>query len=503
MKELKLLLLLQLVFIFSSCTDKAFEVVNELEEYKTDIYVEKPRLVFSSKNDLKTKIEKLKEGYELRDLDVTVLNHGGVLTRNVADFQSLYEAQKELTLSRLTPLQLDSIYNDEDELEFCLSDSIIADMEFAQMLNESREIQVADTVYKYLGSGVAFTHENYVAELSDIDDDIAYTAALGRNPETTLHITPNVDLFIYPYSDIAVSDKEEVDSSSNNSSNTSTSSADSTDGLVLSDGIVIPKSNVRDVDYNSKGDGSWFNRTWNGIWGKKVLAINNFSNKRRLRLSLNDQNYIIYAKIATEVKMQKKVCGIWWNKKAEEIRLGWSAVELKQTFKKPITPLFPKNPYTNKKEYPHYIQYKFQFFNKDAYLLKIPFTDEYIKGKDLNKLLNAGIKAALSAGPNALRSFINSKPKELVGGYSIEPNDYVLYTAVGQNEIVKYNAKTCEEKFYADWFPGEYVLGFTSNNGKISYNISIDKGDNIELSRATVYAAVKYDGKWLAARITK
>lgn len=418
----------------------------------------------------------------------------------------MYEAQKELTLSRLTPLQLDSIYNDEDELEFCLSDSIIADMEFAQMLNESREIQVGDTVYKYFGSGVAFTHESCAAELSDIDNDIVYTAALGNNPETNLLITPNVEFFVYPYSDISETDKEETDSSSNtnNSSDTgSTTSVDSTDGLVLSDGTVIPKSNIRDVDYNGKGDGSWLHRAWNGVWGKKVLAINKFSKNRRLRLSLNDQNYIVYAKIATEVKMQKRVCGIWWNKTAEEIRLGWSAVELKQTFKKPITPQFPENPYTNKKEYPHYIQYKFQFFNKDAYLLKIPFTDEYIKGKDLNKLLNAGIKSALSAAPNALRSFINSKPKELVGGYSIDPNDYVLYTAVGQNEIVKYKAKTCEEKFYAEWFPGEYILGFTSNSGKISYNISIDKGDNIELSRATVYAAVKYDGKWLAARITK
>lgn len=80
MKLFKKLQLLLLILILGSCTDKAIEVVNEPDVCQTDIYVERPRLVFSSKNDLKNKIEQLKEGYELRDLNVTVLNHGGVLT---------------------------------------------------------------------------------------------------------------------------------------------------------------------------------------------------------------------------------------------------------------------------------------------------------------------------------------------------------------------------------------------------------------------------------------
>ena len=137
------------------------------------------------------------------------------------------------------------------------------------------------------------------------------------------------------------------------------------------------------------------------------------------------------------------------------------------------------------------------------YLLKIPFADSYLTGKSLNNALNAGIKSALSASTNAVRNFINSKPKELVGGYCINPNDCILYTAVGQNEIVKSDRGKHKYEFYSECILKEILFGFSYNDSLKFLGVSIKTDKEVELSRATVYAAVKYKGEWLAARITK
>lgn len=92
------------------------------------------------------------------------------------------------------------------------------------------------------------------------------------------------------------------------------------EGISLKNGVYIPASSIRDVNYYGRGDGNWFHRTWNGIWGRNVVAINKFSKRRKLTMNFYDQNYIIYANIGTNLRMQKKVCGIWWNIKAQEIR---------------------------------------------------------------------------------------------------------------------------------------------------------------------------------------
>ena len=76
-------------------------------------------------------------------------------------------------MAKLTQAQTDSINTDEDSLEFCMSDSIIADDDFAQLLNATREIEVDDTVYKYYGNGVAFSEHSNAKQLNDIDAEVS------------------------------------------------------------------------------------------------------------------------------------------------------------------------------------------------------------------------------------------------------------------------------------------------------------------------------------------
>ena len=80
------------------------------------------RIVFNSRDDLKNAIEQINEeetNYSrASELDLQFSN-------NEELFVSLVEANRRKVFESLTPEQLDSILNDEDELEFNPSDSII------------------------------------------------------------------------------------------------------------------------------------------------------------------------------------------------------------------------------------------------------------------------------------------------------------------------------------------------------------------------------------------
>lgn len=452
-------------------------------------------LVFSSKSELTETISKMKEG----NMFVATRTSNDVTDQAVEEssesiqFVSLLEANKREVMSSLSPEQLDSINNDEDDLEFCLSDSIIADYEFAQLLNASREIQVNDTVYKYYGNGVAFTEQSNADELAEIDSVVSSIPVTDETLGTSITINENITFVPYSYEEIEDSDKI-----------VSTRSTSNREPLTLKNGVTIPSDDIRDIDYDGKGDGGWFHRTWNGLWGKNVLAINNFNGHKRLRLGFYDQNYIVYANIGTTMKMQKKVCGLWWNCKADEIRIGWSALELKYTFPSPVIKYFNPNVEPSKAvntDYPSWLKHNFPFRNESSVLFYIPYTSYNIKVKDVNSLLKSGLKSILNSGTKKLKEYINSTPEGQRGLYAVDSS--VLYVISGADEFEATKARTLTQKAYAKWFPGTYEVSFSYNGGFKLASVTMDGGTKTQLSSGTVYGAVKYKGKWLAARITK
>lgn len=128
-----------------------------------------PRLVFSSRDELKDVLSQLNEGVSLTNLNTRAITAEQLPVVSEQKFQSLLEVNKQRCFAKLSAAQLDSIRNDEEELEYCPEDSIIADMQFAQLVNEAREIQVGETVYKYLDNGVAYTPAVNVKELNGFE----------------------------------------------------------------------------------------------------------------------------------------------------------------------------------------------------------------------------------------------------------------------------------------------------------------------------------------------
>lgn len=485
----------------TSCTDSDFtelETVNENQQ-ETKPAFSNEMLAFANSSSLNEAIDLINSGFDRNVATRVALNGYGS-----SNFKSLLESNKEKFYATLTPEQIQEIENDEDELEYCLSDSIIADYAFAQLLNESREIQVADTVYRYFANGVAFAPVEFKSDLKLIDEEVAAIRIEQFESPTTLQLTTRVKFMPMYYKQITFNDIL-VDGGGGVTSSTTNGNSNTGEGLTLKNGVFIPKYNIRDVNYNSSGDGGWFHKLWNGIWGKNILAIKKFNGHRRMRLGFYDQNYIIYSNIGMEVKMQKKRCGIWWNCKTSEIRIGWSAVELRYKMQKPVKTYFTSDEMIGKQnqgnEFPVIMRCDFPFKNGQDILFNIPLINYDVKIKDVNKLLQSGLEIAMDRGSYILRQMMNKTNQNQKGIYSVD--DKWILSIIGADEDVKTNAKTFEKKFYSKWGSFTVDFGYAIGGGISFKGIDMKKADEANLGRAVVYAAVKYGGEWKACRITK
>lgn len=340
----KLLFLLFIVLLFSCSDDFKSEKNSNVEKVEKEPGMQ--RVVASSTEEIQNLISQLQNGNE----SLTRAQIDNKLSNNEDLFVSLVEANRKQVMESLTQEQRDSIANDDEELEFCPSDSVIADVYFAQLLNAEREIQVGSVVYKYMENGVAYTDVEHASDLKSVEDITNTIDVTEDNEGVAIPITKTVTFKPMEY-EIKTYDGDDEDnlgrssgSSSTNSGSTNSSTvpitilSSSENEIKLSNGVRIGASDIRNVNYNSKGDGSFFHRMWNGIWGRNIVAKKKFSNRRQMVLNFYDQNYIIYANIGTKLKMQKKVCGIWWNIKCPEMIHGWETITMRYHIPQPISP---------------------------------------------------------------------------------------------------------------------------------------------------------------------
>lgn len=192
-------------FILCSCQDRNFESeVSSVPSSQQNVQDSSAFLVFSSKDELAETISNMKSGKNFsftKAAKATANKLANFSSENIK-FVSLLEANKSKIMKKLSPLQIDSINKDEDDLEFCMSDSIIADYEFAQLLNASREIQVNDTVYKYYENGVAFTGHLNAAQLKDIDSEVSKFPVSYKTIGQTYSLKGNVKFIPFAYAEI-------------------------------------------------------------------------------------------------------------------------------------------------------------------------------------------------------------------------------------------------------------------------------------------------------------
>lgn len=498
MKKIALLALPAILLL--SCSDDSIVELNKTSNENPQAVMEgMQRIKVASRAEINYLIEKL-ENSENNPLTRSGALPDVQMSDNEELFVSLVEANRRKVMESLTPAQLDSIRNDEDELEFCPNDSVIACIRFAQLLNAAREIQVSDTVYKYTSKGVAYTKEEFASELNLVDENTKDLVLTEDNVGQPMRISQNVTFIPVDYASTNIKPVTDINGGFTGWTTDETIPNIINGDIILSNGYSIPNKDIRDVNYADDGDGSWLHNVITDIPGKNIVAVNKFSNRKRLYLNFYDQNYIIYSNIGTELKMQKRVCGIWWNIKADELVLGWQTIINKHTMPDPVLDMIPATSHNKKGEYPGGIKYPFPFENEDKLLLHIPFLDYNFTTKDLNKAFNAGLKLAVSKATTYFKNEAD-KNKENLGLYSAKGREF--YAMVGPGSISNKGKKTIEKRFFSKWFPCSYEFQFAYDGHLRFTKAKINKDDHIELYRGIVYGAIKYNGRWLAARITK
>lgn len=485
------------VTAFFSCTeeDLAQERSEKVEIQDPAVTMEVPNLLkFESREHLQGTLDLLKEE-KISDLKSEVLlkrliREEDILCPaslrsdpNAPRFISLYDEGYERELGSLTPSEWEVINSDPDDLVYEPVDSIIPDVYLTSLMNTNREIQVDKTIYKYTEDGIYMVAvENY--------DQLA-------SPATSSGVT------------LVASQAANVP--------TSTNHVTATGSLTLGDGTVIPRSNIRDKNFKDKTDANWLTRFWTGIFGDHIVAIKEITNKRQMTLNFYDQDYLIYHNIGTEVKMQKKLFGIWWKCKADDMRIGWEGIELEESFNLMPFGNVPKPnfssdlyPSASLKDYektiPNWMKKNFPFEDTDQILFNIPVIHYNFTTKDINQIWKSGVATADKSIKAYMKAFGQSNRPKGTGFYTM-PAAKTIRFFIGPKENQGKKKRSMEKKFLSEWFAGTYVIGFSTDPNKPSFkcsNFSFKiKGDKSKLARGSVYGAVKYDNKWYAARILK
>lgn len=488
-------------FLLSSCSEDTVEI-KDIGNNKTEANDERitPRLAFTSEQELQdfldninTDVMNLKKGNVANMLKSTSVKT--LAAENGKEFISLLDSIRNNDLKDLSPENWNEINSDEEELVYIPEDSLILDPSFASVLNYKREIQVSSTVYRYMEEGIYSTHENDAILLEDLEE------------ETNLKSTRVLDNRITFYPAGSLNNEEE--SAPMTKANIPLSGT----SLTLENGVVIPGNKIRDLNYKDRGDSNWITNAWTGIWGKNIVAINKYNSKKKMLVTFYDQDYLIYKNIGTQAKMQKKKLWIWWNTRADEMRLGWEAVELEERYSAPPFMSVPKPagvvPHPDFKPYeqkvPAWLSKDFPFSKKYTFFT-LPVINFDVTSKHVNQAYREGIKRVDSAIKAKMKAENQKNTPKNIGIASLTA-DKTMRFIIGKNEESGSRINHMQRKFYSQWFSGTYVLGYstsptspTASFKNVSFNI---KGSKTRLKRGIVYGAVKYGGEWRAARIIK
>jgi len=478
----------------TSCNDNlVLDILADesFEETCQAITIEVPNVLkFESEKHFQNVLGQIKEEVPISDLrsekllsKINFQDHSPSLSLRAAakEFISLLDTKYENDLAHLTAADWNIINLDPENLVYEPEDGIISDTYLASLVNSNREIQIDTQIFQFTDNGI------YTVAVSDYSL-LSNPISLNNDPRITVYTPPTT-----------------VSSSSNPVLSGS---------LKLGNGVIIPASNIKELNFKDRGDANMITNFWTSLWGSHTVAIQNFSSSRKMVVNFYEQDYLIYKNIGTKTKMQKKVLGIWWNCDAQEIRVGWEAIELKESYPTfPFTtapkPNFTQNLYPNmridEKQVPAWLSKNFPF--KDNYtLFTIPFASYDISTKDVN----AVYKSAISIGDKAIKAWMKSEnksnPPAEFGFIGLEKEGLVRYV-IGPNEEGRTKRGSFEKKFLSEWFGGTYIIGYATDpnspnfqTSKFQYTI---KGNGTRLGRGSIYGAVKYDGKWLAARILK
>ena len=396
-------------------------------------------------------------------------------------FTSLWENKRDEFLSTLSKAKLKEAQN--NGLYYEPEDEIINDPTFAKILNPKREVIISGNTYRYVETGVLIY--NNTANINIIENFIPSNYTALKEKEEVI-LDKGIKFIRLNYNNNSL--KESIQ--------TKLPTLDPGlygDCLILKDGSSIPNSNIRFIEYGTgNGDANGFQKGISSVFGTSVVAENYFDAKHRMKLRTFSQDFYIYTSVGMTVRMQQKKFGVWWRKKAQEFRYGWSAVECHYSYKGPS---FPSGVNFQKAEV---ITHDYSnYYKKPLVLFSVPAVDFNFTSSSVSSL----IKSLLEKNQSRINYWLNNNP-------NYKNNPYSFFNASNENsysilfppyeDIATNNGR---EKVNWD-FRIHATLGVKIGGGGAKPKFTpIEDPEKIEIRRGEIYAAVKYDNTWKACVI--
>jgi len=452
-----------------SCTKEQ----SPLLQHRKGAFQSEKVLNFNSEDDLANYVNQFKKA------------KNGVYTKATSDipgFFSLWDSNREAVLSTLSPSEIAEA--EREGLEYEPEDDIIVDPAFAKILNPKREVSIKGTTYRYIETGVIVYDESADMQLVDSVDPSQYLNLQNRDK---ISIGEGVNFIRIKYQTPTYAETLETKAPTLEPGLYS-------DMLVLKDGKSIPIADVRMVEYaQGSGDANGFQKTISSIFGTNVVAENNFDSKHRMKLRTFSQDFVVYTSVGMTVRMQKKTAGIWWRKKAQEFRYGWTAVECYYTYKGPSFPSGISFQNADILLHDHT-----NYYSKPLVLFSIPIVDYKVTDKNVSTI----VKSLLHKNQSRINIWMNNNPSYKENPYSVFSADKATGYSVIFPQYEEYATNDGREQINWD-FRIHAQAGVKIGGSGVTPTFSpVADPEKIEIRRGEIYAAVKYDNIWRACVIS-
>lgn len=421
---------------------------------------------------------------------------------DTSGFTSLRQSLIDQGLRSFTDKELAMIQ--EKGLIYEPEDSLIKDPNLISVLNQNREIKIGSKVYRYVSEGVIVSNTSLGDTISiDITPPIQHGEVYPIDENSQLI---GIDYDSGYTNGGGSSGLEEIKddaiggtiSSGGNSGNGNGSGEQRSYNITLSDDINIPYYDIRRVAFvNGEGedDSNAFEKFISSLFGSNIVAENNFDDRHRMKLNMFAQDYIIYRSVGMKVRMQERFLGIWWRKKAEEFRYGWSNIECIYTYHQE-QPFGPEN-------VPDVMS------KSQGYLRESGINMFYVPYAQYNTW-SGFIDDVLGDGLEEMQELIEEWGHY---GTGFGNNENSIYTTKTDGEGMKvivvypqgeeraYNTGKEKVAWGYEWFRGNFQISFKHLMTWIFDSLTMEPACDMEIARGQIYAAVKYNGKWKACVI--
>ncbi len=415
-------------------------------------------------------------------------------------FTSRFDAIKQTKIKEFDSQNLKSAISNFEEI-IDVEDSIIADPVILKMVNENREVQIGNQIYKITQFGTFICDQteinplraylekqDFIFQITDLIRQLKEGNKIGieTNDGVCIDVRDKIQLFI--------DTKNKISSSFHNNKS-----------AAISVGAIMNECN--------ESNKTWGGELLAGLTGYHVNCENNFSSSKRVKTIFWAQNFFWVGSVGVKVKMQKKTLGIWWKEQADELMLGWDKITYETTYNlsgNSININYNNKHFNNSTDLYEELmqtQYKeWRYVNLPEYntplLNLIWFTDI---DDDVNRL---AYRLAVNYLKNQVKTIIN----QLNGPSSdhlqltlVQPNNKITVVIMPQDPAIHSFNQVDEEVLFAQNY-GTFVFGASFNSGG-----AMDPVIHIEETLATyqveegssMFGIARENGEWRGSRIVK